>query len=141
PAPRAKPVTPGFPVDHFKGVRVLLVEDNPINQKVAVKTLEKQGFLMTLANHGLEALELLKQQTFDLILMDCQMPEMDGYEATRRIRAYPLAVRNIPIIAMTANAMKGDRERCLQAGMNDYITKPFHLTELLSAVNQVLKES
>ncbi len=130
-------VTETFPPDHFAGMRVLLAEDNVINQKVAEKTLQKYGMIVRVASNGLEALELLKSQPFDLILMDCQMPELDGYAATRKIRTFPIAIRNIPIIAMTANAVRGDRERCLQAGMNDYITKPFQLEELLSAVNRV----
>ena len=129
-----------FSSEHFKGLRILLAEDNSINQKVAAKTLEKQGFIVTLANNGKEALELIKASRFDVVLMDCQMPEMDGYETTRRIRALPsVSVKNIPIIAMTANALRGDREACLNAGMSDYIAKPFRLPELLSALNHSLK--
>lgn len=124
----------------FKGVRVLIAEDNEINQKVAEKTLIREGFLVTLAGNGREALQILKALPFDLVLMDCQMPEMDGYETTRRIRELPEHLRNIPIIAMTANVVKGDRERCLQAGMNDYISKPFELAQLLAAIAKVVKK-
>lgn len=111
--------------------KVLIVEDNPLNQTIAVKSLQKLGLQSDVANNGLVALEILKTKVYDLILMDCQMPEMDGYEATANIRKGGLAVPpHIPIIAMTANAMKEERERCLQAGMDDYISKPFALPKL-----------
>ena len=103
---------------------VLLVEDNPINQMVAQKMLEKVGIKSTLAADGQKALDMLEQDEFDAVLMDCQMPVMDGYEATRRIREQG-ALLKLPVIAMTANVMEGDRERCIEAGMNDYIGKPF----------------
>jgi signal transduction histidine kinase len=102
---------------------VLLVEDNPINQMVAQKMLEKIGIESTLAGDGQEALNKLEQGRFDAVLMDCQMPVMDGFEATRRIRAQS-ALLSLPVIAMTANVMEGDREKCIEAGMNDYIGKP-----------------
>jgi len=102
---------------------VLLVEDNPINQMVAQKMLEKIGVESTLAADGQEALNMLEQGEFDVVLMDCQMPVMDGFEATRRIREQSL-LSELPVIAMTANVMEGDREKCLEAGMNDYIGKP-----------------
>ncbi len=102
---------------------VLLVEDNPINQMVAQKMLEKIGIQSTLAADGQEALNRLEQETFDAVLMDCQMPVMDGFEAARRIRAQQ-ALNELPVIAMTANVMEGDREKCISAGMNDYIGKP-----------------
>jgi len=111
----------------FKGKlsgRVLLVEDNPINQMVAQKMLEKIGIQATLAADGQEALNMLDQDEFDAVLMDCQMPVMDGYEATRRIREQG-ALLKLPVIAMTANVMEGDREKCIEVGMNDYIGKPF----------------
>jgi len=104
--------------------RVLLVEDNPINQMVAQKMLEKIGIQATLAADGQEALNMLDQDEFDAVLMDCQMPVMDGYEATRRIREQG-ALLKLPVIAMTANVMEGDREKCIEVGMNDYIGKPF----------------
>ena len=102
---------------------VLLVEDNPINQMVAQKMLEKIGLESTLAGDGQEALNMLEQGRFDAVLMDCQMPVMDGFEATRRIREQT-ALLSLPVIAMTANVMEGDREKCIEAGMNDYIGKP-----------------
>jgi CheY-like chemotaxis protein len=102
---------------------VLLVEDNPINQMVAQKMLEKIGVESTLAADGQEALNMLEQGEFDVVLMDCQMPVMDGFEATRRIREQAL-LGELPVIAMTANVMEGDRDKCLEAGMNDYIGKP-----------------
>ncbi len=113
------------------GLRILLAEDNAVNQKVAVRTLQKQGHSVTVASSGRVVLELLKQQTFELILMDVQMPEMDGMEATRNIREQEkITGRHIPIIALTAHAMSGDRERCLAAGMDGYTTKPIRLDEL-----------
>lgn len=105
---------------------VLVVEDNEINQMVAMGMLESLGFEVTTAENGKLALDALEENSFDLILMDCQMPEMDGYEATRRIRKSSNAsVANIPIIALTANAMSGDAEKCFEAGMDDYLAKPF----------------
>ncbi len=113
--------------DHLlDGVHVLLAEDNLVNQKVAIGILKKKGVHVSVANNGVEALQQLKDSeagTFGAILMDMEMPEMDGYEATRRIRAGTHCT-HIPIIAMTAHALQGDRERCLEAGMDDYITKP-----------------
>nr|WP_321466285.1 response regulator [uncultured Desulfobulbus sp.] len=107
-----------------QSVRILLVEDNPVNQKLAALILNKAGYLVEVANNGRRAVDAFAQQpeSFDLILMDIQMPEMDGLEATKELRSRGFTA--IPIIAMTANAMKGDREICLEAGMNDYITKP-----------------
>ncbi len=102
---------------------VLLVEDNPINQMVARKMLEKIGIESTLAADGQEALNWLADEQFDAVLMDCQMPVMDGFEAARRIREQE-AFKQLPVIAMTANVMEGDREKCISAGMNDYIGKP-----------------
>jgi CheY-like chemotaxis protein/HPt (histidine-containing phosphotransfer) domain-containing protein len=110
------------------GVRVLVAEDNPTNQVVAFGMLRKLGYEdVSLANDGVEACRLALSEDFDLILMDCQMPEMDGYEATQRLREGGCTAA---IVAMTANAIKGDRERCIDAGMNDYITKPIDLKVL-----------
>ncbi|MEO9245060.1 hybrid sensor histidine kinase/response regulator [Pseudomonas inefficax] len=114
--------------------RILLVEDNPVNQLVAKGMLAKLGCQVQLATQGAEALELLEQDEFDLVLMDCNMPVMDGYEASRRIRQsgrWP----DLPIVALTANAMPEERERCRAAGMNDYLAKPFRREELLALVD------
>ena len=115
-----------------KGKKILLVEDNRINQEVALGALEHLGYETIVANNGKKALIKLAHHHFDLILMDCQMPELDGYEATRQIRSDNSEKfnSNIPIVAMTANAMQGDRDKCLQAGMNDYIAKPIEESEL-----------
>jgi PAS domain S-box-containing protein len=116
-------------------LRILVVEDNLINRAVATGILEKQGHSLVHAGNGREALGLLEKATFDLILMDVQMPEMDGFEATRRIRAMEAgASRLTPIVAMTAHALAGDRERCLGAGMNDYIAKPIRKEDLLRVI-------
>jgi CheY-like chemotaxis protein len=105
--------------------RILVAEDNAINQLVIIHELAALGYEVVAVNNGLEALEALEDDAFDLVLMDCQMPELDGYEASRRIRASPGELRRIPIVALTAHALKEDLERCLAAGMNDTITKPF----------------
>ncbi len=116
-------------------LRILLAEDNMVNQKVALRTLERLGYRSAdLAANGLEVLEALHRQDYDVILMDVQMPEMDGLEATRRIRQEFPKERQPFIVAMTANAMSGDRERCLTAGMDEYISKPFKVEELISAL-------
>ncbi|HMJ38359.1 MAG TPA: response regulator [Verrucomicrobiae bacterium] len=107
--------------------RVLVVEDNAANSKVAVRMLERLGYRAEAAGNGAEAVTMLEHMQFDAVLMDCQMPEMDGYEATRLIRKNERAGRHVPIIAMTAAALSGDRERCLAAGMDDYISKPVKL--------------
>jgi CheY-like chemotaxis protein len=110
--------------------RVLIVEDNPVNLLIARKMLEKLGHAAASAAKGAEALAVLEEEAFDMVVMDCQMPEMDGFEATRRIRSSGRPWNNIPIIAMTAHAMAGDRERCLAAGMTDDLLKPFNLADL-----------
>lgn len=118
------------------GLRILLAEDSPANQKLALGLLKKRGHQVVVANSGKEAYDAFLAQPFDLILMDVQMPEMDGFEATVAIRA---AERDshVPIIAMTAHAMKGDQERCLEAGMDGYIAKPIRAQTLLEAVSRV----
>ncbi len=124
--------------------RILLAEDNIINQKIALRILEKKlGFQADVVNNGREAVETLGRLDYDMVLMDCQMPEMDGYEATQIIRAGHSTVRNhkIPIIAMTANAMKGDREKCLDAGMDDYVTKPINVKKLSESIRRYLHDS
>ena len=119
-------------------VRILVVEDNHVNQKVVMAVLRKRGFCIELANDGQEALnKLQKSDAFDLVLMDVQMPVLDGLEATRLIRK-ETRWNQLPIIAMTAHAMTGDKERCLEAGMNGYISKPVHPSLLLSTVDEFL---
>ena len=110
--------------------RILLAEDNLVNQKVARKMIEKLGCSVDVVASGLEALNKIRQNSYDLVFMDCQMPEMDGYEAAREIRKLPGAPAQVPIIALTANAMDGDREKCLEAGMNDYLCKPVKAEDL-----------
>jgi two-component system, sensor histidine kinase and response regulator len=111
--------------------RVLLAEDNPVNQSLALAMLGKLGLQVALAENGLEAVELVRQSDFDVVLMDCQMPVMDGYQATAAIRQLPAGRgEHLPIIALTANAMQGDRQRCLDEGMNDFLAKPFTLVQL-----------
>ncbi len=123
-------------------VRILLAEDNPVNQRVAVRILNKHGYSTTVANNGKETLQALAREPFDLVLMDVQMPEMDGFEATRAIRLEEAATgKHLPIIAMTAHAMKGDRERCLAAGMDDYVTKPIQVPDLLRAIQNAVTTS
>src|ERR1017187_5423112 len=109
------------------GIRVLIAEDNVVNQKVAMLMLQKLGLRADVAANGLEAVQMLAMAPYDLILMDCQMPEMDGYAATREIRRGEPADRHVPIVAMTADAMAAARERCLDSGMDEYIAKPVKL--------------
>jgi CheY-like chemotaxis protein len=117
-----------------------LVEDNIVNQRVAARMLERQGYSVTVAANGREALATLQRQVFDMVLMDIQMPEMDGFEATMAIRSQENAgATRIPIIAMTAHAMQGDQERCLQAGMDAYISKPVDRAKLLDLVERYSK--
>ena len=116
--------------------RILIVEDNVINQKVALRMLQKGGYDPTVAASGVEALEKIRDEKFAIVFMDCQMPDMDGYETTRAIRGLKSEARRTPIIAMTANSLEGDRERCLVAGMDDYISKPLTLTALSSILEK-----
>ena len=141
PVPRVETVEPALAAkrQHPSPLRILLAEDNPVNQKLAVRMLEKHAYAVVVANNGKEALELLAQQSFDLILMDVQMPEMCGFEATMIIREREQSTGgHLPIIAMTAHAMQGDRERCLLAGMDHYVPKPIHAKELLAAIAKVM---
>ena len=118
-------------------MQILLAEDNPVNQKVALRMLKRIGHEAEVAGNGVEVLEALEKKRFDVILMDMQMPEMDGLEATRQIvEKYPEGVRPY-IIALTANAMHGDRERCLAAGMNDYVSKPIRVEDLQHAFDRM----
>ncbi len=120
-------------------LHILLVEDNPINQKVASRLLEKAGHSVTIAGNGKEALDCVLRGRFDLVLMDLQMPEMDGLEATQEIRRHEAgSPRRLPIVALTARALVGDRERCLAAGMDGYVTKPVQPPLLFQAMAEAL---
>jgi len=131
-------------LDKSHQLEVLLVEDNPVNQELAERLLKKRGYKVTLANNGAEAVDCFEKSHFDLIFMDMQMPVMDGIEATESIRSREMRrswvvsdeFRQVHIIAMTANAMEGDRDRCLQAGMNDYVAKPIKTEELYAAIDR-----
>jgi len=119
--------------------RILLAEDNMVNQKIALRLLEKSGLSADLARNGREAVEATQKGRYDLILMDCQMPEMDGFEATMEIRRLEQATsHHTPIVALTANAMAGDRERCLDCGMDDYVSKPFDVKTLQGLITRWL---
>jgi CheY-like chemotaxis protein len=123
-------------------LRILLAEDNPVNQKVASRLLESQGHTVVVASNGRDAVAAAGREAFDVILMDVQMPEMDGFQATAAIRAAEGASsRHVPIIAMTAHAMSGDRDRCLAAGMDGYVAKPLQLNELFKAISQATDAS
>ncbi len=120
-------------------LHILLAEDNAVNQKLAVRLLAKHGFAVTVANNGCEALDALAHTAYDVVLMDVQMPEMDGLETVRQIRLREQGqLQHLPVIAMTAHAMQGDRERCLAAGMDGYVSKPVNVDELLRAIEAVL---
>jgi CheY-like chemotaxis protein len=119
-------------------LRILVVEDNLVNQKVASGLLRREGHEVVVAANGREALRTLQAQLFDLVLMDVQMPEMDGLQTTAAIRAREEGTgRRVPIIALTAQALHGDRERCLAAGMDAYLSKPVHAQQLLQTVSTV----
>jgi len=124
--------------------RILIAEDNDINQVVTTKVLTSAGYECEVAGNGKQALDALSQATYDLVLMDCQMPEMDGFEATRKYRAHEATTNlhgRVPIIALTANAMGGDRERCLEAGMTDYLSKPIDPLKLIDLIDHYLEEA
>ncbi len=123
--------------------KVLIAEDNPVNQKLASAIMKKKGHKVSIAGSGREALELLMNQSFDLVLMDCQMPDMSGFEATRRFREYEAHhnLQRVPIIALTAQAMNGDKAACLMAGMDGYVSKPFKSVDLFREIEKVLQLS
>jgi CheY-like chemotaxis protein len=118
-------------------LRILLAEDNVVNQKLAMRILQQLGYRADLASNGLEAVESVERQVYDVVLMDVQMPEMDGLDATRAICARRAAHERPRIIAMTANAMQGDRDMCVEAGMDDYLTKPIRVERLVEALDAV----
>lgn len=118
------------------GSMILIAEDNLINQKVIERMVQKLGYRANLVANGRAAIEALSQSAYGLVFMDCQMPEMDGFEACREIRKRESGVSHIPIVAITANAMKGDRERCLEAGMDDYVSKPFKQDDLKNVIQK-----
>jgi CheY-like chemotaxis protein len=119
-------------------LRILLAEDNVINQRLVMRLLEKQGHTVEVVSNGREALAAVVERPFDLVLMDVQMPEMDGLEATAAIRAQEHQTgQHLPIIALTANAMKGDAEVCLAAGMDDYVSKPIRMEALRAALASI----
>jgi signal transduction histidine kinase/CheY-like chemotaxis protein len=123
-----------------RGIRILVVEDNVINQMLVIKVLKKKGFETELAENGLLALEKYEKKDFDIILMDLQMPEMDGYEATQKIRALNSYKKDIPIIALSAHTFKGEYERCMEIGINDFISKPFDSKDLFDKIFKLLKK-
>lgn len=138
----AEPITPPVVIGKSEQSNrcVLLVEDNPVNQMLAGKLLEKMGLDYLVAHNGLEALETLQEnRAVDLVLMDCQMPVMDGYQATEQWRRLEAEQSHIPIIGLTANALSGDKEKCLSAGMDDYLTKPIELNKFHQKINQWLQ--
>ena len=136
----ASPPAPAAPP--LPSLRILLAEDSVVNQKLAVALLERQGHTVVVAGTGREALAAFERQPFDVALMDVQMPEMDGLEAAAAIRRRERRTGgHLPIIAMTAHALKGDRERCLEAGMDEYIAKPIHACELFAAISRILPSS
>jgi signal transduction histidine kinase/CheY-like chemotaxis protein/putative methionine-R-sulfoxide reductase with GAF domain len=135
-APAGKPtIDPGMATRH--PLRILLAEDNVVNQKLALRLLQQMGYRADLASNGIEAIESVERQTYDVVLMDVQMPEMDGLEASRRITSRWAAGERPCIVAMTANAMQGDREECLAAGMDDYVVKPIRIDALVTALEGV----
>jgi len=134
-APAKRALDPGMATRH--PLRILLAEDNVVNQKLALRLLQQMGYRADLASNGIEAIECIERQPYDVVLMDVQMPEMDGLDATRAICAKWKRKERPRIVAMTANAMQGDREACIAAGMDDYVTKPIRVEALIEALTQV----
>jgi len=137
----AEPPIQGRETGGTAKLRILLAEDNQVNQRVAARILQKAGHFVVVVDNGKKALETLRTQGFDLVLMDVQMPEMDGLEATRAIRLREQRTSShLPVIALTAHAMGGDRERFLEAGMDDYISKPINARALVDLVEKYCPE-
>jgi signal transduction histidine kinase/ActR/RegA family two-component response regulator len=144
PSARSRPSTPNVLITSStqSGRRILLVEDNAVNQRLALRMLQKNGYRVDVALNGVEALARVRSETYDLVLMDCQMPEMDGFETTKRIRdAESGTNRHLPIVAMTANAIHGDRERCLAVGMDEYLAKPVRAETLYGMLDSILERN
>jgi two-component system sensor histidine kinase/response regulator len=141
--PKTESRSPSYPTAPFGPLRILLAEDNQVNQKVVVSQLKKLGYDTATAANGVEALSALEQSSYDVIFMDCHMPEMGGYEVAKRIReresAHAREKAPVYIVALTASAMEGDREKCLAAGMNDYLSKPTRLDDLCAALGRFRK--
>lgn len=131
--------TPSLP-DETQLYRILVAEDNPVNQRVAEHVLAQLGFSSRIVGDGRAALEALEQEPFDLVLLDCQMPELDGFETAQAIRSHEREGTHLPIVAMTARALEGDREACLEAGMDDYLTKPLRKQELVESLARLLHD-
>lgn len=119
---------------------ILIVEDNPVNQKLIAFLLARAGYTYEVAENGVDALQRLERNTFKLVLMDMMMPVMNGYDATKAIRANP-KIKHLPVIALTANAMKGEDEKCRAAGCSDYLAKPYSKDQILNAISMLLKKS
>ncbi len=134
PRPETPAAPPATPLPHASARSALLAEDNPVNQKVAKFLLEKLGYSVEIATNGVEVLEKMAARSYDCVLMDCQMPEMDGFAATGEIRKREGGFQHTPIVAMTAHAMQGDRERCIEAGMDEYVSKPISVEGLRQAL-------
>jgi len=129
-----------FSPEPVTDLRILLAEDNPVNQRLATKLLEKRGHQVTVTATGSGAVQRIQEEAFNVVLMDVQMPDMDGLQATALIREWEKSRgRRTPIIALTAHSMKGDRERCLAAGMDNYITKPFEAAQLIAVVESTAR--
>jgi CheY-like chemotaxis protein len=133
PAP-ARELTNGASLSWLSAPLVLVADDSPVNQIVAARALERCGCNAQMVDGGRAALRALASQRYDAVLMDCQMPDMDGYEATAELRRRELGVRHTPVIAITAHAMEGDRKRCLDAGMDDYVSKPMRHADLVEVL-------
>jgi CheY-like chemotaxis protein/HPt (histidine-containing phosphotransfer) domain-containing protein len=137
-APAAMPVRE--PAQPVSSLQILLAEDNPVNQMTATTMFEKLGHAVVVANNGREAIDKINEQAFDIVFMDVQMPEMDGVTATGEIRKREESTRrHIPIVAMTAHAMKGDKEKCLEAGMDDYVSKPIRRKDLADVIARIVE--